>query len=430
MRTGVSPPVPGTPSPWHPGRRPRPRAQQPPGWPESAGLREIRKRLGARPPLVTPAEVAGLRRRLAGVASGRGVVIQMGDCAETFALPTPADSARTVALARTAASLVEERLGVRVVSIGRIAGQFSKPRTSPTEEVDGVQVPSFRGDLVNASAPDELSRRPEPRRLLWGYEHAARTLSLLRRAGADGGPGPGSEVGPASFPARAVAPGPVLWTSHEALILDYEEPLTRWDAAGEAWVLCSTHFPWVGERTRHADGAHVRFLAEVANAVGCKVGPGMTPEEIVRLAGILDPDRRPGRLALIARMGEGRVGAVLPGLVEAVRGAGHPVSWLCDPMHGNTVRASSGHKTRHMSAVLAEITGFVAAVRSGGGRPGGLHLESTAESVTECVGGRSGILESQVPDAYYTACDPRLNADQALEAVAYFADALVNSSGV
>ncbi|MFJ1749372.1 3-deoxy-7-phosphoheptulonate synthase [Streptomyces sp. NPDC088116] len=428
MRTEVSPPVPGTPSPWHPGRWRRPRAQQPPGWPESAGLREIRERLVARPPLVTPAEVAGLRRRLADVASGRGVVIQMGDCAETFALPTPTDSARTVALARAAASLAEERLGVRVVSIGRIAGQFSKPRTSLTEEVDGVQVPSFRGDLVNASAPDELSRRPEPRRLLWGYEHAARTLSLLRRAGADGTPEPGSGARVSSVP--ALAPGPVLWTSHEALILDYEEPLTRWDAESGAWVLCSTHFPWVGERTRHVDGAHVRFLAEVANAVGCKVGPGMTPREIVRLAGILDPGRRPGRLVLIARMGEGRVGAVLPGLVEAVRRAGHPVGWLCDPMHGNTVRASSGHKTRHMSAVLAEIAGFVAAVRSGGGRPGGLHLESTADSVTECVGGRCGILESQVPEAYYTACDPRLNADQALEAVAYFADALVNSSGV
>ena len=410
MRTGVSPPAPGAPGPWHPGRWRRRRAQQQPGWPEDAGLREIRERLVARPPLVTPAEVAGLRRRLAAVASGRGVVIQMGDCAETFALPTPADSARTVALARAAASLAEERLGARVVGIGRIAGQFSKPRTSLTEVVDGIQVPSFRGDLVNASAPDELSRRPEPRRLLWGYEHAARTLSLLRGAGAGDGPG--------------------LWTSHEALILDYEEPLTRWDAEAEAWVLCSTHFPWVGERTRHVDGAHVRFLAEVANAVGCKVGPGMTPREIVRLAGILDPDRRPGRLVLIARMGEGRVGAVLPGLVEAVRGAGHPVSWLCDPMHGNTVRSADGHKTRHMSAVLAEIAGFVTAVRSGGGRPGGIHLESTAEPVTECVGGRSGILESQVSDAYYTACDPRLNGDQALEAVAYFADALVNSGGV
>lgn len=405
MRTEVVSHPDGTRASWHPARWRRFRALQPPGWPESVGLRGIRAQLLRRAPLVAPEEVLALRRQLADVAEGRALVLQMGDCAETFALPARADIAGAVALSREAAGIVGDRLRTPVIAVGRIAGQFAKPRSSLTEDVDGVRLPAFRGDLVNDCRPDELSRRPEPRRLLWGYEHAARTLSLLRESGEGG--------------------RPALWTSHEALVLDYEEPLTRWDDGNGGWVLCSTHFPWVGERTRHPDSAHVRFLAGVANAVGSKVGPTTTPQDIVRLAQVLDPDRRPGRLVLIARMGADRVEEGLPGLVEALRQAGHPAIWLCDPMHGNTVRSRSGLKTRHMSAVLGEIRGFTRAVRRGGGRPGGLHLEATADGVTECVGGRCGTLESQVPDRYLTACDPRLNADQTREAVECFADEMM-----
>ncbi|WP_329596237.1 3-deoxy-7-phosphoheptulonate synthase [Streptomyces pseudovenezuelae] len=401
-------------APWHPASWRRRPAGQPPGWPQDDRLREARDQLAARPGLVTAQEVATLRRRLADVAWGRGLVIQMGDCAETFAPATPTGIGRTLELFRDVTRTVEERLALPALAVGRIAGQFAKPRSSPTEEIDGLPLPAFRGFLVNDMPPDAIARRPEPRRMLWGYEHAARTLFLLRRAADEGLPlrghwGDGL---------------PALWTSHEALVLDYEEPLTRWDADADAWVLTSTHLPWTGERTRHPDGAHVRFLAGLSNPVGCKVGPAMTPGEIVRLAGTLDPGRDPGRLVLISRMGADRIEERLPQLVEAVRAAGHAPVWLCDPMHGNTVRAAGGHKTRRMGAVVAETEAFVRAVCRAGGRPGGLHLESTAEDVTECVGGRCGISEKDLPRAYLTACDPRLNADQTKETVERFVDQL------
>lgn len=401
-------------TPWHPARWRRFLAAQAPGWPDDSRLTAVAAQLAGRPPLVTPTEIVTLRRRLTQVAYGRCLVIQIGDCAETFEPATPSRVGRAVALSRMVTGLVEERLRLPTISIGRIGGQYAQPRSSRTEEVGGIVLPAFRGFLINGLSSDAVSRRPEPRRMLWGYEHAARTVSLLREAAYDGQPMRG-HWGDGL---------PALWTSHEALVLDYEEPLTRWDAGLDAWALTSTHLPWIGERTRQADGAHVRFLAGVVNPVGCKVGPSTTTEDITRIAGILDPGRQPGRLAFIARMGADRVAATLPPLVNAVRSAGHRAVWLCDPMHGNTVRAPSGHKTRHVSAVVGEITGFVDALRRSGGWPGGLHLEGTADPVTECAGGRCGIELHQVSDNYLTACDPRLNPDQTLEVVARFTDLL------
>ncbi|GAA3548239.1 3-deoxy-7-phosphoheptulonate synthase [Streptomyces osmaniensis] len=401
-------------TPWHPARWRGLPAGQPPGWPYDDRLRQAQAQLAVRPALVTAEEALTLRRRLAEVAYGRGMVIQLGDCAEPFAPATPAGIGRTLELFRDVSRIIGERLALPVLTVGRIAGQFAKPRSSPTEEVDGVRMPAFRGFLVNDMAPDATARRPDPRRMLWGYEHAARTLFLLRRAADEGLPMRG-HWGDGL---------PALWTSHESLVLDYEEPLTRWDAEAQGWVLTSTHLPWTGERTRHPDGAHVRFLAGLLNPVGCKVGPGMSPDDVVRLAATLDPERRPGRLVLISRMGADRIEDRLTPLVAAVRAAGHAAVWLCDPMHGNTVRAATGHKTRHMRAVVAESEAFVRAVCRGGDRPGGLHLESTAESVTECVGGRCGISEDDLPFAYRSACDPRLNADQTMETVERFAEQL------
>jgi 3-deoxy-7-phosphoheptulonate synthase len=404
-------------TPWHPARWRRFAAAQAPGWPRDPALTSVHDQLAARPGLVTADEVVRLRRRLTEVAYGRGFVVQLGDCAETFRPPTAAGIARTVALHRMATGLVEQRLRLPTVGIGRIGGQYAKPRSAPTEEVDGVVLPSFRGFLINGMAADAAARRPEPRRMLWGYEHAARTVALLRRTARDGEPMRGHWGDDL----------PALWTSHEALVLDYEEPLTRWDTGLDAWALTSTHLPWVGERTRHADGAHIRFLAGVVNPVGCKIGPTTTSDEIAQLAEILDPDRQPGRLVFISRMGADNVAGVLPELARTVMVNGHRPVWLCDPMHGNTVRSASGFKTRHVDRIAAEITGFVAAIREVRGWPGGLHLEATADEVTECVGGRGGITDNQVPDAYFTACDPRLNPDQTLEVMSGLIDDLQKS---
>src|SRR5450755_2907293 len=397
---------------WHPARWRRFPAAQPPGWPHDSRLSDVRAQLAGRPALVPPAEAVTLRRRLAQAAYGRCLVIQIGDCAETFEPATPSRVSRAVALSRAVTGLAEERLRLPAISIGRIGGQYAKPRSSAVEEVDGIALPSFRGFLINGLDADAVTRRPEPRRMLWGYEHAARTVSLLR------------EAAHAGLPMRGHwGDGlPAVWTSHEALVLDYEEPLTRWDADLDGWALTSTHLPWIGERTRQADGAHVRFLAGVVNPVGCKVGPSTTAEDITRIAGILDPYRHPGRLVFIARMGADHVAAALPPLVKAVQSAGHRAVWLCDPMHGNTISAPSGHKSWHVGTITAEITGFVGAVQQAGGWPGGLHLEATADPVTECIGGRCGIEIDQVPRNYLTACDPRLNLDQTLEVTARFVD--------
>ncbi len=371
--------------------------KQHPGWPDDATLRDVRHRIGVRRPLVTVDEIGQLRAALRDVAAGRGTVVQIGDCAETFEPPT-ADRIRgvlsSIAVLRRALS---EATRQPTWGIGRIAGQYAKPRSCTTEVIDGRVLPSYRGHLVNAPDPTMAGRQVDPRRMLRGHDHAAATLRLLRKSGA-----------------------PAVWASHEALALDYEEPQTRWSPATRQRMLTSTHLPWIGDRTREPDGAHVRFLAGIDNPIGCKVGPSMRAAELLRLCARLDPDRQGGRLVLIARMGARHVRRCLPPLVRAVAQARHPVVWLCDPMHGNTVRSTTGYKTRYQSAILDELDAFYEITAGAGGWPGGVHLETTHEPVTECVDGRH-VTDADLPTAYRTACDPRLNRHQVADVAAHLA---------
>ncbi|GAA2974073.1 3-deoxy-D-arabinoheptulosonate-7-phosphate synthase [Actinokineospora diospyrosa] len=349
------------------------------------------RRLRGLPGLTTAGDVAALRARLAEVAAGREFILQGGDCAEPLgAEGIVAARARQAALHELADRL-QAWLGVPVVRIGRLAGQYGKPRSAPTELVNGRELPSYRGDIVNGVEPTEAARRPDPRRLLRAYDSAAAVVAELRRLPA---------------PDR-------LWTSHEALVLEYEQALTRHDPETDTWVLRSTHFPWLGERTRNTDGAHVEFLSGVANPIGAKVGPTVTPDELLRLCQRLDPQREPGRLTLITRMGAGTVATALPPLVAAVRAAGHPVVWMCDPMHGNTIRASSGVKTRLVGDIVFELARFTEVLLEPGEWPGGVHLEIGDHDSTECLGAGGPTDPSQLLKAYRTLCDPRLSVPQA-----------------
>jgi 3-deoxy-7-phosphoheptulonate synthase len=338
-------------------------------------------------------------------------------------------------------------MGVPVVKVGRIAGQFAKPRSNDTEMVDGTELPVFRGHMVNDPSALLDARVPNPQRLVQAYHQAASTLNLVR-AFTKGGFADLNRVHSwnQEFVASSaegqryeeVAEGiertlqfmaacgidtestPQLHTvdvstSHEALILGYEEALTRQDSLTGDWYDCSAHMLWIGERTRQLDGAHVHFLSGVGNPIGCKIGPTVTPDEVIALCEALNPDRIPGRLTLITRMGADKIGSALPPLLSAVRDSGHPVAWACDPMHGNTFTAPSGRKTRHFDAVLAEIAGFFAAHRSVGTWPGGVHIELTGDDVTECLGGAEEILDADLDTRYETMCDPRLNARQSLD---------------
>lgn len=396
-----------TPSDW----RHRPAAQQP-DWPDAGLLRRIRARLAGAMPLVRPHEILALRRSLAAAAHGEAFVVQLGDCAETFDEPTFAAVAARVGLLHGTARTVAARLGRPVIPVGRMAGQYAKPRSSPTERVGDVLLPSYRGHLVNDPAPDPLARVPDAMRLLEGHAHAHAVLALLRELAESG----------MAMPDAPADGAPAVWTSHEALVLDYEEPQVRRDPVTGILCLTSTHLPWIGARTRDPDGAHVRFLSGVANPVGVKIGPSTDRATLAGLCARLDPDREPGRLVLISRMGAERVREALPPLVEEAARLGHSVVWLCDPVHGNTYVGASGHKTRDVAAVAAEIRGFFDAVRAAGGRPGGLHLEATPVEVTECVGGAAGVTEEDLPRRYETACDPRLNGSQTAEIAALTAE--------
>ncbi|MCP2260036.1 3-deoxy-D-arabinoheptulosonate-7-phosphate synthase [Streptoalloteichus tenebrarius] len=369
-------------------------ALQQPDWGDRWLLDEVTSDLASLPPLVDPDEVRSLRCLLTEVAAGRLQVVQAGDCAEDPAECVPEVLTRKVALLDLLAGVMRLNADLPVVRVGRLAGQFAKPRSRPTEWHDGRELPVFRGHLVNAPEPDPAARRPDPLRLLTCYHAARGAMAYLRRHRE-------------SWTPSADAP---LWTSHEALLLDYELPLVR-HVAGRT-LLTSTHWPWVGERTRQVDGAHVRLLAMVDNPVACKVGPGATPADLVALCGRLDPGREPGRLTLIARMGADRVATVLPPLVDAVRAGGHPVIWLCDPMHGNTVTTRDGWKTRYLDALVREVRDFQDAVSCAGGVDGGLHLETTPFPVRECVWDER---EAAALGAdYTTCCDPRLNPEQAI----------------
>jgi 3-deoxy-7-phosphoheptulonate synthase len=373
---------------------PTPAAQQP-QWGDALQVMQIREQLARSQPLVRGEDVATLRSLLARVADGRAHVLQSGDCAED-----PEECDRTSVLRKAAlldllAATMSLTTHRPVLRVGRIGGQFCKPRSNETEEVDGLVLPPYRGHMVNRPMPTPEARRPNPHHILTGYAAARQVMDHL---------------GWRDAAAPPVSQGPI-WTSHEALLFDYELPMLRPAEDGKL-LLTSTHWPWIGARTGQLDGAHVALLARLVNPIACKVGPLTTVDGLLALCERLDPDRVPGRLTLIVRMGAGTVSTVLPPLVRAVRAAGHPVIWLSDPMHANTVRAPCGRKTRYLESIVREVRSFQVAVRGSGGVPGGLHLETTPNNVSECVADESAAHE--VPYNYKTFCDPRLTAEQAL----------------
>jgi 3-deoxy-7-phosphoheptulonate synthase len=372
------------------------KAEQQPVWPDAAELERVTGRLAAGIPLVLPAECETLRARMARVASGDAFLLQGGDCAETFRDLSLDGVSRKMDTLFDVADELSESMFLPVVVVARLAGQYAKPRSSAVESRDGVTLPSYRGDAVNGLDFTSEARTPDPHRMLQMYASASATLNAVRSLLAEGaGPHAGRE----------------LFVSHEALLLDYEYPLTRAHADGP--YCGSGHLLWAGERTRQTDGAHIDFLSRISNPVAVKVGPTATVEELLDLVERLDPERLPGRLSFIVRMGAERIRDVLPGLVDGVTRAGARVAWVTDPMHGNTYSAPSGHKTRHFDTVLDEVTGFFEVHRALGTHPGGLHLEMTGEDVTECVG--AGVAAGDLPQRYASACDPRLNRDQSLE---------------
>jgi 3-deoxy-7-phosphoheptulonate synthase len=416
-------------------------------WPDRRALESAREELAGLPPLVFAGEARTLIKALGNVADGRAFVLQAGDCAESFTELSANEIRDKLKVILQMAIVLTYGSGVPVVKIGRIAGQFAKPRTSPTERVGDVEMPSFRGHIINDDAPIPSARVPDPRRLVRAYQHSAATLNLLR-AFTKGGFADLSQVHAwnqefvaSSAEGRryeAIA-GEIdralrfmracgidlageasiqqvdFFTSHEALLLDYEEALTREDSLTGDWYDCSAHMLWIGERTRQLDGAHVEFLRGVKNPIGVKLGPTTTPSEAIELCRVLNPENIPGRLTLITRFGHAKVTTLLGPIVRAVTDAGHRVVWECDPMHGNTFTSESGHKTRHFDDVLGEIRGFFAVHRAEGTWPGGVHVEIAGDDVTECLGGVEDILEEHLPIRYTTTCDPRLNARQATD---------------
>lgn len=358
----------------------------------------ITAELAATPALVEAEQVQALQELLADVAAGRAQVVQAGDCAEDLADCVPSVLGRKVQLLARLGDIMTAGCGLPTHLVGRIAGQFAKPRSSAVELCDGVCLPVFRGLLVNRPEPDLTLRRADPRRLLAARDAAGDAVRFLADRAGD----------------RAV------WTSHEALVLDYEVPLLRVAPDG-GLLLASTHWPWIGDRTRGPDDAHVRLLAAVGNPVACKVGPTMTEAELLRLCEQLDPERVPGRLTLISRLGAGRAAERLPALIGAVRAKGHPVIWLCDPMHANTVITPSGLKTRLLTAISQEVREFRAATEVAGAPAGGLHLEATADDVVECVGDQAEA-ERLGAGSYRSLCDPRLNEEQAVAIAALWTE--------
>lgn len=407
-------------------------------------LGEAKARLASLPPLVFAGECDDLRERLAAASQGEAFVLMGGDCAERFSGANADEIRAKLKTVLQMAVVLTYGASMPVVKIGRIAGQYAKPRSSQFETIDGVEYPSYRGDAVNDLAADADARIPDPMRLVEAYHRAAATLNLVR-AFTQGGYADlrqvhawntdfvrdssagerydrlAGDIDRALAFMRAIGSDPEelhrveFYAAHEALLLDYERALTRIDSRTGLPYDVSGHFVWVGERTRQIDGAHIDFAATVRNPIGVKLGPTTTPDDAVALIEKLDPDAEPGRLTLITRMGAGKVRDVLPALVEKVTATGRPVVWVCDPMHGNTFTANSGHKTRRFDDVVDEVKGFFEVHAELGTHPGGIHIELTGDEVTECVGGAEGLSEGDLPMRYETACDPRLNRAQSLE---------------
>src|SRR4051794_5347140 len=432
---------------WEPTSWQRYPAAQQPAWPDPATLDTALSELRGMPPLVFAGEARTLRSTLARVAEGNGFLLHAGDCAESFA-EFSADNIRDKLKVILQMSLVlTYSTGVPTLKVGRIAGQFAKPRSAPTEQRDGIELPSYFGDIVNDFAFEAGARRANPQRMVRGYNQAAATLNLLR-AFTKGGFADlreahqwnlqfiasrregrrydelAQEIERAlrfmaacgiDLEAEAQLHEVDFYTSHEALLLGYEEALTRRDSLTGDWYDCSAHMLWIGHRTHQLDGAHVEFLSGVQNPIGLKVGTDLTPETLMELARPLDPARDPGRLPLVSRMGADNVAEPLPPLLRAVQRSGHPVVWACDPMHGNTFVHESGYKTRHFDAVMHEVEQFFASCRDLGVWPGGVHVELTGDNVTECLGGGDEVRGEDLESRYETRCDPRLNARQALD---------------
>jgi 3-deoxy-7-phosphoheptulonate synthase len=440
-----------SPSSW----REKPILQQP-TYPDKAHLSNVESVLGKYPPLVFAGEARDLKQQLANVSEGNAFLLQGGDCAESFAEFNADNIMSTFKVILQMAVVLTYAGGCPVVKVGRIAGQFGKPRSSDTETIEGTTLPSYRGDNVNAIDFTTGSRVPDPDRLIQAYNQSASTQNLLR-AFARGGLADLHEVH--KWNADFVSQTPLgekyehfadrisetlafmnacgissdtspviketkLFTSHEALLLNYEEALTRQDRFTGDWYDCSAHMLWIGDRTRQLDGAHVEFLSGVSNPIGMKVGPTMKTDDLLKLIDKLNPNNEAGRLNLIARMGADSIGEHLPELIRAVEKEGKKVLWSSDPMHGNTFKASSGYKTRMVDRVLQEIKNFFAIHQAEGTYAGGIHLEMTGQDVTECVGGIQAITEENLASRYHTHCDPRLNATQALEIAFLIADTL------
>ncbi|MFD9950265.1 class II 3-deoxy-7-phosphoheptulonate synthase [Nonomuraea sp. NPDC059023] len=420
-----------------------PAAQQP-DWPDPAELGKVVDELRSLPPLVFAGECDQLKAQLADVARGQAFVLQGGDCAETFAGATADNVRNKLKTLLQMAIVLTYAAKVPVVKIGRVAGQFAKPRSKGTETRDGVTLPAYRGDMVNGFDFTEASRVPDPWRLLKAYHSSAVTLNLAR-AFTKGGyadlrqvhawnqdfvlESPAGrryeqlarEIDQALAFMRACGADPEefhtveFYSSHEALILDYDQALTRIDSRTGLPYDVSAHMVWIGERTRQLDGAHVEFFSRIRNPIGVKLGPTTTADEALTLIEKLNPANEPGRLTFITRMGAPKIRELLPPLVKEVTASGAQVAWICDPMHGNTFEAPSGHKTRRLDAVLDEVAGFFEVHRALGTHPGGIHIEFTGDDVTECVGGGQEIVEDDLALRYETACDPRLNRSQSLD---------------
>jgi 3-deoxy-7-phosphoheptulonate synthase len=438
-----------TPSSW----RDKP-VKQLPTYPDQQKLQEVEAHLADQPPLVFAGEARALRADLAKVAKGEAFLLQGGDCAESF------DEFRTSHIRDTFKALMQMAVVLTfggqkpVVKIGRIAGQFAKPRSDDMETIDGLSLPSYRGDIINAIDFNEQSRVPDPQRMVAAYNQSTSTLNLIR-AFAQGGLADLNQVhkwnldfikkSPLGERYEAIA-GSIeeslafmnacginpetapqlretnLYTSHEALLLPYEQALTRCDSLTGKWYDCSAHMLWIGDRTRQIDHAHIEFLRGVENAIGLKAGPTTDPEELLKIIDIINPNNEAGRLNLIVRMGADKVADHLPALIKAVEREGKNVVWSCDPMHGNTIKAPNGYKTRRVDDVLREVQQFFQIHKAEGSYAGGVHFEMTGRNVTECVGGAFQITEHDLAQRYHTYCDPRLNADQALELAFLIAD--------
>ncbi|WP_028471443.1 class II 3-deoxy-7-phosphoheptulonate synthase [Neptunomonas japonica] len=431
-----------TPNSW----RNKPIVQQP-AYADADKVRQVEQQLSDFPPLVFAGEIRSLHKKLEQVSQGKAFLLQGGDCAETFTEFNANKIRDTFKVLLQMAVVMTFAGSVPVIKVGRMAGQFAKPRSSDTETKDGVTLPTYRGDIINDNAFTPEARIPDPERLLKAYNQSAATLNLLR-AFAQGGFADLHQVhrwnlgfveqSPLGEKYQHMADQidqtlafmeacgihaentsqineTAVYTSHEALLLGYEQALTRQDSISQDWYDCSAHMLWIGDRTRQADHAHVEFLRGVQNPIGIKVGPTTAPDDLIQLLDILNPNNLPGRITLIARMGAKQITEKLAPLVRTVKSEGRHVVWSSDPMHGNTITATSGYKTRSVDAILAEIQGFFAVHRAEGTHAGGVHLEMTGNNVTECIGGAFQITEEGLAHQYDTFCDPRLNGEQALE---------------